>query len=56
MKMGLFYVAWVLAFAYGWIMNIVTIVNAGSIELTGLMVLRFIGVIVAPLGAVLGYF
>ena len=42
---------------YGWIMNIVAIVHSGTIpEWTGFVIVRAIGVIIVPLGAVLGYF
>lgn len=43
-----------LAFAYGWIMNIVQII--GMDEFSGFMVVRVIGVFMAPLGGILGYF
>lgn len=42
----------------GWVMNIMKIVNSGF-ELSqwgGLEVLRVVGVFLAPLGAVLGFF
>ena len=40
----------------GWIMNIVAIAHANINEISGLLILRIIGIFVAPLGAVLGYF
>lgn len=40
---------------YGWVMNIIKIAGAGFDPLSGLVVLRVVGVFVAPLGAVLGY-
>jgi hypothetical protein len=43
-------------FGVGWIMNIVKIVDSGFDVITGMFVARCIGVFVAPLGAVLGYF
>ena len=43
-------------FVVGWIMNIVKIVDSGFDVITGMFVARCIGVFVAPLGAVLGYF
>jgi hypothetical protein len=40
------------ACAYGWVMNIVILAHAESFS--GLVLLRGIGIFVAPLGAVLG--
>lgn len=40
----------------GWVANIVAIANGDFTPLTGMMVLRVIGIFFAPLGAVLGYF
>lgn len=40
----------------GWVANIVAIANGNFTPLTGMMVLRVIGIFFAPLGAVLGYF
>ena len=51
------YFLFVLAGFYGWVNNIITICGfdfGGNI--TGLIVVRIIGVVVAPLGAILGYF
>jgi hypothetical protein len=45
----------VLATLGGWIANIVKLCGSDFDPLTGMVVLRVIGVIVAPLGAVLGY-
>lgn len=39
----------------GWILNIVAIADSSFDAITGILVLRAIGVLVAPLGAVLGY-
>ena len=39
----------------GWIMNIVTIVHTCCEPVTGMLVIRIVGLFVAPLGAVLGY-
>ena len=38
---------------YGWIMNIVHLIN--NVEAVGLSIARGIGIFVAPLGAVLGF-
>lgn len=41
----------------GWVMNIIEIINTGvSGDWTGMLVARVIGVFMAPLGAVLGWF
>lgn len=39
----------------GWVMNIIAIVHAVSGPLTTLLVVRLIGVLVFPLGAIMGY-
>ena len=47
---------WVCA-AIGWVANIVTLINGPAVALwAGLEVARVVGVLFAPLGAVLGYF
>ena len=40
--------------AVGWVMNIVKMAATGD-PLTGLFVVRAVGVFIAPLGAVMGY-
>lgn len=45
----------VLAGAGGWIANVVKLVGSSFDPITGLVVARCIGVVLAPLGAVLGY-
>ncbi len=51
--------AWV-AGVIGWIMNISAVIGMlwvnGPITVTGMLVLRIVGIFLAPLGAVLGYF
>lgn len=50
-------VATILAMAAGWCMNIYTIATSPEIfPLTGMMILRIVGIFVAPLGGVIGYF
>ena len=39
----------------GWVWNIVKIVNVCCVALDGILILRIVGVFVAPLGAVMGY-
>ncbi len=40
---------------YGYISNIVTIYNSSFNDITGVTVLRLIGIIIAPLGGIMGY-
>ena len=46
----------VLAGIVGWVMNIFDIVAAVSDPITAMFILRCVGIFVAPLGAILGYF
>ena len=48
-------VVW-LVLVVGWIMNIVEIVATIADPITGMFILRCVGIVVAPLGGVLGYF
>ena len=54
--LGFIQLSLVAAFATGWVMNIIDIINNDFSNVTGLLIARVIGVFVAPLGAVLGYF
>jgi hypothetical protein len=50
---------WLLVFIAGfggWVANIVKLAGMDFASVTGMLVLRAIGIIVAPLGAVLGFF
>lgn len=47
--------ALVLAAFVGWVMNIVKIAGADFGDITGVLVLRVVGVFMAPVGAVLGF-
>lgn len=49
------YIAVILAGAIGWVMNIIAIVHSTFDPLTPVLVLRIVGVLLAPLGAVMGY-
>jgi hypothetical protein len=51
---GIFALTVFVAGFIGWVMNIVTIATTFT-ELTGLMIIRIVGIFIAPLGAVLGY-
>ena len=44
----------ILGFA-GWVMNIMTIAGSNFNDLTGLLILRVVGIFIAPMGAVLGW-
>ena len=41
--------------AIGWIANIYKLANSSFDVLTGMLVLRIVGIFLAPLGAILGY-
>lgn len=51
-----FWGAAVLAIGVGWVLNIIALAGMSFDPITGLAVLRVIGVFIPPLGAVLGYF
>jgi hypothetical protein len=60
MKVGiaLLWLSFVIAFVYGWVSNIIDVVNLAlaSAPITALFVVKAIGIFVAPLGAILGLF
>lgn len=39
----------------GWVMNIMAIAASDFSHITGLLILRIVGIFIGPLGAVLGY-
>lgn len=49
-------IALLIAAAAGWVMNIAAIVHTLSDPLTGVFIFRCVGIFIAPLGAILGYF
>lgn len=54
----LFIVVWLLIAAagfVGWVLNIVDLAHMDFAHITGMLVIRAIGIVVAPLGAVMGY-
>lgn len=51
----LLYLAIIIALVYGWVMNIVAIAGSNFSDLTGILILRIVGIFVAPLGTVMGY-
>ena len=48
------FVTWI-AGIVGWVMNIMNIIEVIDLEITGVFVIQCIGVVVAPLGAVMGW-
>lgn len=46
----------VITFFVGWRMNIFKILNGDFSHLDGLLVLRIVGIFIAPLGSILGLF
>ena len=52
---ALIWLAILCAAAYGWVMNIVQLYHSSFSEITGQLILRVIGIFVAPLGSVMGY-
>ena len=54
-QLALVFVIVALVGAWGWISNIIKLASMDFGGVTGMLVLRAIGVIVAPLGAVLGF-
>lgn len=45
-----------IAAVVGWIMNIITIFHMASLTISGELLIRIIGIFIAPIGAILGYF
>ena len=52
---GLVWLGIIGALIYGWVANIITIAHSNFSDITGILVLRVVGIFVAPLGTVLGY-
>lgn len=50
------YITLIIAFFYGYVCNVIAIFHALNDPITGLFVARCVGVLAAPLGAILGYF
>ena len=50
------YVVLAIGGSIGWVMNIIALIHTNFTPLTGMVVARVIGVFVAPLGAILGFF
>lgn len=56
MGKGIFLLLVVLAILGGWALNIYKLVTEDFLPLTGMVVGRVIGIFIAPLGAILGWF
>lgn len=50
-----FYLMLIIAIGYGWIENIIKLFHSDFGRITGALVLRVIGVVMVPLGVVMGY-
>jgi hypothetical protein len=53
--MVLFIGSLVLASAFGWVWNIVKLVGMDLDPITGLLIVRVIGIFLVPLGCIVGY-
>lgn len=56
--MGAGAVIWLLmvgVMMYGWVANIITLYHSSFDTITGQLVLRVVGIFVAPLGSIMGY-
>ena len=51
----LYLLVWVVCIV-GWILNCIAIANTYMLDITGLFILRIVGIFIFPLGAVLGIF
>jgi hypothetical protein len=52
---GILYLLILFAGIYGWVNNIITIYESNFNLISGQLILRIVGVFVAPLGAVMGW-
>ncbi len=55
-KLAIFVIAMWLICIYGWIVNCINVVNGDFNNITGLLVVRVIGIVVAPIGSFMGLF
>ena len=51
----LVYLGLIVAMCWGWVANIVVLYHSNFNDLTGQLVLRIVGIFVAPLGAIMGF-
>lgn len=52
----LMWLSFIVLVGIGWVLNLIDIFNSDFANITGLLVLRVIGVFLAPLGSFLGWF
>ena len=52
---AIFVVAIIALAGYGWVVNIIKLIGMDFAAITGMMVVRAIGIFMAPLGVVMGY-
>ena len=50
------YICIIVAGVVGWCMNIYQLVTLDEFSLTGVVIVKIIGIFIAPLGAIMGYF
>jgi hypothetical protein len=55
-KILLLQLALIIGFGYGWVANLIKVIGADFGMITGMIVCRVIGIFLAPLGGILGYF
>jgi len=55
-KLAIFVIAMWLICIYGWIVNCINVVNSDFSNITGLLVVRCVGIIAAPVGSFMGLF
>lgn len=48
-------ISFICAGIYGWVENIIKLVHIADLPITGMFILRVVGIFLAPLGALLGY-
>lgn len=50
------YLSLLIAGIYGWVVNLIAVIGADFGHVTGLLIVRCIGIVVGPLGALIGWF
>lgn len=53
---GVVYILVLIGLVIGWVLNVVSILATLSDPITGLFIARLVGIVVFPLGGVLGFF
>lgn len=52
----LLYLSLTLFLLIGWVLNIIAVINTTSNVFDGMFIARIVGIFVAPVGSILGYF